>query len=806
MLSRTFTYSKRFALQALKHHRLALKAASTIPLRWNSTGVDVNSKKVDINAATSPLDLNKSNINKQKVFDEKTPSTQINRICDLMKSLLPKDPNDLKIDSIECRQIMDGYPIRTRLPFPFKKATYNEVNDYIQQITTYSYPKHRLEVTTIIDSLLKQDQVSKLLDRKSQHCLTTYFVKHRRLDEVFSGVISGLKFDADFYGILFDFLPQKKPLSRLQSYLEYINSSFQVDSRFLYKLYYLLPENGKEEFLRSLTTLGFNVNDIIPDLKYTKIGSADELQKNIHLDDVAMTPGILQHNVELLLKEGRLNEAWNFIKYERHIKRYEIPSIVGKMFIDHFMETGEPYFVLPFMSKFLRMTEISLRDYAYFKLLNSQLSLPIDEDWIARNSALMKIATANCKNAELKFNLPRKLKHYAKANGNSKLEETNPISKKDDDLLSCLVWSHDPDFILLANTDSFKRGSKVFAGSNNKIINIGDNIMLQLARDGANKTWENIKPLLSHEGTRYIQEVGLAFVRFFLHQKKPEYVLAMASLLKKEFNTDISFDSCTLLLGYYTKINYTYANEVWWFIIRLLYQKTYTYINFWHKLSSRLDKVAVRHKFKIKDFGLPLTEKEKVLAGEIKNNVKWGETIQTDTEKLDSSFIYYTLYLHNALPSTEIAKLLKGNDLRKAWTILKGCPTIDMENIKTFNKYFSSKGQFYNIFALAKYISADPYISTLEALINSDRKLSIDNELVLKILHAKSVDSELWNSEKLSEKLAEASINIKNWELTDDEVQTADDIDKKLNWNNGPVFDISKSTPEYQKLATLLSL
>ncbi|VEU24134.1 DEKNAAC105363 [Brettanomyces naardenensis] len=597
----------------------------------------------------TPLQLHESNISTQDALGGLVTDLQTKSLLSFLQSSLPQDPTKLLMKPVECQKRVSGYPIRQSLPRTFQEATPEAVNSYIQQLTLYTYPKHHKEMSGLINMVINNSHALQLLNKESFVALTEYFARQGRFDMVFkikNDWCPAELYDADFYETLFDYLGTKKPMTLLQKYLWNLKAAkLSINSKLLYQIYYLLLPNQRDIFVKYLKSVGYSINEIVPDINYTSIDTADELHTALKDHDVAMTPGILKRTVELLLKEKRYAEAWSFAEYQRTENKYIVSPIIGEMFTHTFLQNGEAYFVLPFVTRFSRITGADLRQFALEQLLESQLQVPVDESWLEITKPLVKAASQS-RDTTLKFNLPRRVSSYVKSGGFKSFRIDPRPNSKEAEIMRSLYWPNSPNFDISSNNDRFKATAKLYGGIEKELFEIPASVDELLESEGLQSTWEKFDELTKGgKDSKLVASCGLRFVRYLLNEKKPQFALAVASLLKTKYSVDIRFDTYREMAQSYLDLDDEDIGSSWWFVLRWLYTETYSDARWWFKVSPYLARTSEQNDFKPKKFTDGLTPAEEGLARQIVGAVQWENTANfvdesnTETFRTNSSYL-----------------------------------------------------------------------------------------------------------------------------------------------------------------------
>lgn len=303
-----------------------------------------------------------------------------------------KKDEDFKFDMrFEPFYKLQNKPIRQSIPEKPVCLSNEEINEdekaevtkYFTELVRFSYPRKEKVIYERIEEVRRyhnykeiRNEILHYHSKKANGTNVSDLIKSDR-DFYFSQVETQLS----LLNMTKMYKDSKQSVAQLLKHLKTMkNYNVPLSAEYVYKLFYLLPRDGAQFFLRKLNEKGVPMDDILRDREYFKIYKFDELKQKILDRQIDFTYASYMQFTKLMIKEHRIEEGVMALDKIINSRLVEIPSCLVMYTMDHII-SYEPHLAIPAAIQLQRLTGCSLKTYTSHRLLEmiTHTANPSDE-------------------------------------------------------------------------------------------------------------------------------------------------------------------------------------------------------------------------------------------------------------------------------------------------------------------------------------------------------------------------------------------------------------------------------------------
>ncbi|ODV83407.1 hypothetical protein CANARDRAFT_30031 [[Candida] arabinofermentans NRRL YB-2248] len=821
-------------------HKSLIFGSQNVSYRLNSTLYSKSSKKSPTwfkNQSPSSNDKNdtlRSLQSTQKLLQNIREKSDSNIMFSLLESLLPNTEQLSLLDNSVSNLIVNRSSsnnnnnnsssiIRSSLPPPLTDMSPESINLYLQNLSSNIYQGQNPKVREIIDILVSNETVQRMLTKKTYVSLTRYYAINRmssRLYYIKNEIYDNNdEYDADFYTVLFE-IQGLKSITAFNKYLsEMVVKEMKVNSRILRSLYTILKYQDKELFKEKLQTVDLNPDVILKGLDYPQdINDPDELVLYVTENKLELTKNLMNQIVKLYLRADRVYEAWYFTTKSLHFENRRIEYTTGYLFIDYFIKRNELFLILPFCKLFLFNHGLDITDYGATAAINKLIestTTKIDKNWEQQASIFFLLAVNDSKGNSYFMQLKQKLRAHMKIhkrNGDKTaiVKNKTEVYKRLKFCYSKMLWTlNKPLFEVELNNEDFITCCSYFgykpSTPNDKSIH--KQLFNLIGSKGAQSGWDYIVD------NRIVmtRNIALVFIRHLIHNNESHFAIAMQNYVEEKHGINVKFETYSLLAESLT--NHPVTKSVVSLVVGL-YTKTWWNAGLWsNEFKIKYNDLVRSNEYPNFDIDAQQSKADETFVNDVLSKLRWNnDEPNFNLEEQSSEFRLVADYVTRPdveVNSQKIQELLSKNDPTQAWIIAE---TTGMSRSIAilFVDYFVTKKQLYNVYALSRWFRteydlihlADFYCyEVMIRSIMSEEKLNRKNISLLKIIRDRSKYLEAWNDATfqsvLKNRLERQQLSI-DWTLNNNEASLAEMMIKNLKWKGEiPEFSLNENPQSF---------
>lgn len=373
---------------------------------------------------------------------------------------------------VKCTSFFD-LPHASKLPFLPRNLTQNSIENYIDRLTKFRYPKK--EYSKIAEILLQiVEEVPSLLSK--QHYLQIISFYHHYLNDkagfqVLNLMIANteIKQDIDFDNILLSRNSRPSAYRQKIERLEMLKDKEEESNRNTwYAIFNMFnnpePKISMLDLMKEYQVpIGPIISSLLPVIDYYSPEQLISLyrESGFTLDDPKLKPSLFNQLIACYLKDERLEEAWSLVINNPNSKKFVTLGLFVT-FTTHFLKHNQLGFAYAFANYFKKNYKIEkVNDILVSMVLNVYLiNCPVFDNWLTMVRINMAIVKKH--NSFLNTKTLSNLHDYCELNHiSSDFDSIDAVDVAITEMIEKdLIWSEKPVFQINENTPSFIQAAK----------------------------------------------------------------------------------------------------------------------------------------------------------------------------------------------------------------------------------------------------------------------------------------------------------------------------------------------------------